>query len=502
MAFSQFKYHFLMMIGSTYIWRPIEDLPADWHALRSSELRALSTVWADQKDLLLNSENLRRFNERLHRQWAIETGVIERVYTLDRGITQLLIEEGIDAALIPNEATDKDPHLVGAIIQDHLDAVDGIFDFVKGSRQLTTSYVKELHALLTRNQNTAQAIDTLGRYVEVPLLHGAFKEQSNNPRRPDGTIHEYCPPEHVAAEMDRLVELHEKHLAADVPPEVEAAWLHHRFTQIHPFQDGNGRVVRALATLVLLRAGWFPLVVTRDDRLAYIDALEIADSGDLQPFVNLIAALERRAFVSALGIASDVLERDRVDQVIAATRDLLQRRQDALVAEWQQAKEVAAALLETGAKEFQQTVDRLAAEIAHFFDHHWFTVDLEHYSGDRDYYFRKQIIDTAKELNYFANTSEYRSWARIILRTDSQAEILLSFHGIGHEFRGVLAASMCFFRREVTEQGEREVSETVRLTPEVFQINYRESLQTTRDRFVRWLDKGLVAGLELWRAGL
>jgi len=23
------------------------------------------------------------------------------------------------------------------------------------------------------------------------------------------------------------------------PPEIEAAWLHHRFTQIHPFQDGN-----------------------------------------------------------------------------------------------------------------------------------------------------------------------------------------------------------------------------------------------------------------------
>ena len=32
--------------------------------------------------------------------------------------------------------------------------------------------------------------------------------------------------------------------------EIEATWLHHRFTQIHPFQDGNGRVARALASLV------------------------------------------------------------------------------------------------------------------------------------------------------------------------------------------------------------------------------------------------------------
>ena len=50
-----------------------------------------------------------------------------------------------------------------------------------------------------------------------------------------------------------------------VPVEVEAAWLHHRFTQIHPYQDGNGRVARALASLLFIKAGWFPVVVTRDD---------------------------------------------------------------------------------------------------------------------------------------------------------------------------------------------------------------------------------------------
>jgi|GEM_PF-6737520 len=29
-------------------------------------------------------------------------------------------------------------------------------------------------------------------------------------------------------------------------PLLVAAWLHHQFVQIHPFQDGNGRVTRAL----------------------------------------------------------------------------------------------------------------------------------------------------------------------------------------------------------------------------------------------------------------
>jgi prophage maintenance system killer protein len=83
---------------------------------------------------------------------------------------------------------------------------------------------------------------------------------------------------------------------------VEAAWLHHRFTQIHPFQDGNGRVARCLATLVLLRAGRFPLVVTRDQWGDYIAALEVADAGDLAGLIRLFEQIEKRAYLNAIAI--------------------------------------------------------------------------------------------------------------------------------------------------------------------------------------------------------
>ena len=104
--------------------------------------------------------------------------------------------------------------------------------------------------------------------------------------------------------MERLVGLHASHEGLGVPPEIEAAWLHHRFTQIHPFQDGNGRVARALASLVFLRAGWFPLVIvgSGEDRNAYIRALEAADAGDLAPVVELFASVQRREFRKALSI--------------------------------------------------------------------------------------------------------------------------------------------------------------------------------------------------------
>ena len=69
-----------------------------------------------------------------------------------------------------------------------------------------------------------------------------------------------------------------------------AAWLHHRFAQIHPFADGNGRVTRALVTWHL----FLPIVVTRYDRSDYINALEAAADGDLKPLVAYTTGLHRR----------------------------------------------------------------------------------------------------------------------------------------------------------------------------------------------------------------
>lgn len=287
-------------------WRPIKDLSDNWQRLACSDLHQLADRWREQREGLGSEGAVADFNERLKREWAIETGLIERVYTLTRGITEVLIERGLREEFIPTSATDQDPGLVFDMIKDHAAAVDGLFDFVKQERQLSTSYIKELHSVLLAHQQTASARDIFGRRVEMPLTKGEYKKRPNNPVRPDGLVHEYCPPEQVASEMDRLLAMHLEHGERGVAPEVEAAWLHHRFTQIHPFQDGNGRVARALATLVMIRAGWFTLVVTDAGRADYIDALEAADAGDLRPLVQLFTEIQWRAFEGAIEAARRV----------------------------------------------------------------------------------------------------------------------------------------------------------------------------------------------------
>ncbi len=92
---------------------------------------------------------------------------------------------------------------------------------------------------------------------------------------------------------------------SDDDPIIVAAWLHHRFMQIHPYQDGNGRLARAIATMILLQADLPPIVVDRDLRTEYIEALELADRADLSRLAEMFAGLERRAIVQALSLDTD-----------------------------------------------------------------------------------------------------------------------------------------------------------------------------------------------------
>ena len=125
-----------------------------------------------------------------------------------------------------------------------------------------------------------------GRHFPIPLVHGEFKKRPNNPSI-DGTTFLYCPPEQVDSEMNNLIALYHSEMK-DAHVIAKAAWLHHAFVTIHPFQDGNGRVARLLASLVLIQDNLFPLTVERTNRKQYIDALEQADVGNYQVFADVI----------------------------------------------------------------------------------------------------------------------------------------------------------------------------------------------------------------------
>ncbi|MBC8140070.1 MAG: hypothetical protein H7Y38_01375, partial [Armatimonadetes bacterium] len=103
-----------------YGWEPITDLPGDWRTLAATDVQSLAAIWQERRDTVLkDSAALTQFNEQLAREWAIETGIIEGLYSIDRGTTQILIEHGIIEKLIPYGATDKGAGRIVDMLRDH-----------------------------------------------------------------------------------------------------------------------------------------------------------------------------------------------------------------------------------------------------------------------------------------------------------------------------------------------------------------------------------------------
>lgn len=475
-------------MGAGYKWHPITDLGDDPRSLTDGELESLWRVWQTQKRELEEGDELGEFERRLRREWAIETGIIEDVYTLDRGVTRTLIEKGIDAALIPHGTTNKDPVLVARVIQDHYEALEGMFDFISGQRPLSTGYVNQLHAALLRNQDTHTVVDQFGKAFEKPLEKGKYKSLPNSPTRQDGSVHEYCPPEHVSSEMDELVRMYSEHQTRKIPVEVEAAWLHHRFAQIHPFADGNGRVARALASLVFIRAGWFPLIIKRDDpQRRYIEALEKADAGDLHPLIAIFVESQRTALLDASEVAYEVSPITSPHDAVVAVRERLRQKGRLPLKEWLPAKETAGQLVQLAIEQLGRVSNELRLEISQFARGFSFGVTHGERGADR-------IRDAAvRAAGIVPNVTEYDQVVSLMLNAARNDTLSISFQGIGPRFRGLIGVVGYLFVEGLNPQP---------IDVATFQINYEEHVETAKARFATWLDGVIVRGLNKWRKSL
>ena len=476
------------------IWLPetgILDLPEDWHHLEVPEIASVRDAWKIERKRLEFSNQLRQFTEQLGREWAIETGIIENLYEIDRGVTETLIEQGFQAALLETGTTNKPRDWVIQLLKDQQDALEGLFDFVTQNRPLSTSYIKELHSALLRHQNYVDGVDAFGNPTQIPLIRGDWKKLPNYPTR-DGVTFQYCPPEQVASEMDRLLEMHQRHIGQGVPAEIESAWLHHRFSQIHPFQDGNGRVARTLASLVFIQKELFPLVVTRDEKLEYLDALETADAGSLTALVNLFARLQRLRYRAAVSTA-ETTQRVGVHQALEGIRDSIFQKVERQKAQLSRVFDFAKALEEHSWQRLSEISPELQVLLRQL--EPGSRVYTDRSNSDTDHFFRGQIIEIARDyLKYYANPTPYRSWVRLRMKWTRRANLVLTFHAIGYEFSGVLVcAPFLEFQDDEDETGSQRT--LVNVASEPFEFFFSEDVNNIQKRFETWLEIVLTVSL-------
>ena len=76
-------------------------------------------------------------------------------------------------------------------------------------------------------------------------------------------------------------------------PIIKSALLHGELVKIHPFVDGNGRTSRLLMNLDLMNSGYNPVIIKKESRLKYYEALDKAHTtGNYTDFVKLVTKLE------------------------------------------------------------------------------------------------------------------------------------------------------------------------------------------------------------------
>ncbi|MBO0360858.1 Fic family protein [Hymenobacter sp. BT186] len=143
--------------------------------------------------------------------------------------------------------------------------------------------------------------------------------------------------EELDAEMHRFLEWF--NAPADLDPVLKAAVAHFWFVTIHPFDDGNGRIARAIADLQLTRAdgmaprGYSMSAQIQAERQTYYDLLETSQRGtlDITPWLTWFLQCLGRALTRAEHTLGQVMvkarfwERHRLTPLTERQRLLVQR---------------------------------------------------------------------------------------------------------------------------------------------------------------------------------
>ena len=286
-----------------------------------------------------------------------------------------------------------------------------------------------------------------------------------------------------------------------------AAWLHHRFAQIHPFQDGNGRVVRALLTWHLVREDYLPVVVERNDREQYIAALEHADEGNLIPFVDLLVHLQKRTIKEALRESVLTEPAGTFEQVLGHIVEQVGRQSDDREAQLRSVNNVAETLRERAVELLEQRAEQVSTSLRQAGS----TVSPQILKGgpeEREHWYRHQVVQTANNAGHRVNFSESRFFVRLTLNPSSIVRLprlifVVSLHHTGRQLNGIMAATAFalieHYDDEIAEQAEARVPpHTIDCTLDPFFFNADNAADALLPDFKKWIDQRLSMALRQW----
>jgi len=222
----------LSMSGRTEVMRMLEKVDAQKAQL--DELRPLP------------KNTVRSLREKFWVEMTYHSNAIEG-NTLTLKETKLLLEDGITVG--------GKPFVDHLEARNHKEAILFTHEVAAGEKQLSEGVIKSIHQIVVMGLDEAEP----GSYRKQQVFIS-------------GTDYEPPEPIQVPALMQDLVKWHKE--ADDLHPVKRAVLLHNKLVEIHPFVDGNGRTARLLVNVEMIKGGYLPVVIRREDREQYYDAVE------------------------------------------------------------------------------------------------------------------------------------------------------------------------------------------------------------------------------------
>jgi Fic family protein len=219
---------------------------------------------------------LNKIRESLSIEWTYNSNSIEG-NTMSLRETQMVLQEGITVK--------------GKSLREHFEthnhdkAIDYLYSIINEEYTLRSIDILSLHGLVLRSIEE----DFAGR-----IRNGGVRITGANFTPPNANK--------VPDLLDELIDfINTNPLNLN---DIELATIfHHKLVWIHPFFDGNGRTVRLSMNLLLMRCGFPPAIILKNDRKKYYEALNQANNGNYQKLTLLMCqSLERtlNIYINAL----------------------------------------------------------------------------------------------------------------------------------------------------------------------------------------------------------
>ena len=209
-------------------------------------------------------ETLKSLKQSINLEWTYNSNGIEG-NTLTLRETQVVLE-GITVG--------------GKSIKEHLEVINHeqailfLDELVKDNKPITEWNIKSIHQLILKEIDNENAGKYRGENVTIK-----------------GATH--IPPDYIKVPelMEKLILNYETWNTYH--PIIRAVLLHGELVKIHPFIDGNGRTSRLFMNLDLMNSGYNPVIIKKESRLKYYEALDKAHiTSDYTDFIKLVTKLE------------------------------------------------------------------------------------------------------------------------------------------------------------------------------------------------------------------